>query len=276
MRSWETSPPTVVSWFPTGASTAAVASPAPGSQITPHTAITLTFSKPVGKVLGADRPPVSPAGSGTWQTINAHTIRFEPQGYGYGLGAKVSVPLPERRPPRRRHRRPGPRPAARWTVPNGSTLRLQQLLAQLGYLPFDFKGKHVALTPQAQEAAAIKPPSGKFDWSYPNVPDALKGMWAPGTSGTMTQGALMAFQNDHGFTTIDGLAGPAVWRSLIAAVDENKRSIVRLLVRQRQPQRPEPQPLAQRQDGRRRPRSIPGSRRGRPIRARSRSTRTCA
>ena len=39
-----------------------------------------------------------------------------------------------------------------------------------------------------------------------------------------TKGALMAFQNDHGFTTVDGVAGPAVWRSLINAVDDNKRS----------------------------------------------------
>ena len=72
--------------------------------------------------------------------------------------------------------------------------------------------------------AAIKPPSGKFDWSYPNVPSALKNMWAPGSLGTMTHGALMQFQNDHGFNTVDGLAGPAVWRSLITAVDENKRT----------------------------------------------------
>lgn len=223
MRAWETSPPAVISWFPTGASTAAVASPAPGTQIDSHTAISLTFSKPVDKVLGANRPPVSPAGSGSWQTVNPHTIRFVPEGYGYGLGASVSVPLPGGV-----HlvggRQTGTATGGTWTVPNGSTLRLQQLLAQLGYLPVDFKGKHVALTPQAQEAAAIKPPSGNFDWSYPNVPGALKGMWAPGTLGTMTQGAVMAFQNDHGFTTVDGHAGPAVWKSLITAIDDNKRS----------------------------------------------------
>jgi hypothetical protein len=223
MRSWESSPPTIVSWFPTGASTAAVAAPAPGSQITPHTAISLTFSKPVAQVLGANRPPVSPAGSGSWQTVNAHTIRFQPTGYGYGLGARVWVPLPNGV-----HlvggQQTGSAAGGQWTVPGGSTLRLQQLLAQLGYLPFSFKGRHVALTPAAQENAAIKPPSGKFEWRYRNVPGALKSMWSPGTSGTMTHGALMAFQNDHGFTTVDGLAGPALWRALIAAVDQHKRS----------------------------------------------------
>src|SRR5206468_12596085 len=96
-----------------------------------------------------------------------------------------------------------------WTVPGGSNLRLQQLLAQLGYLPFKLQGPHVAHTPAAQVAAAIKPPAGKFIWSYPNVPDSLRNGWAPGASGVMTRGALMAFQNDHGLTS-DGVAGAAV------------------------------------------------------------------
>ena len=223
MRTWESSPPTVISWFPTGATTAAVATPAPAGKITPHTPITLTFSKPVAKVLGANRPPVTPAGSGSWHTINAHTIRFVPEGYGYGLGAAVSIPLPNGV-----HlvggATNGTSTTGNWSVPNGSTLRLQQLLAQLGYLPLKFKGKHVALTPEAQETAAISPPKGSLDWKYPNVPDGLRGLWSPGASGVITQGAIMAFQNDHGFTTVDGQAGPQVWKSLIAAVDQHKVS----------------------------------------------------
>jgi peptidoglycan hydrolase-like protein with peptidoglycan-binding domain len=223
MRSWETSPPTVISWFPAGSATAAVANPAPGSQITPQTKITLTFSKPVAKVLGASRPPVLPAGSGSWVNVNAHTIAFKPQGYGYGLGTSVTVGLPKG-VQLVGGQQTGTADGGSWTVPAGNPMRLQQLLAQLGYLPLKFEGKHVALTPQAQEEAAIHPPSGKFVWRYPNVPDALRSMWAPGTSGEMTKGAIMAFQNDHGFSTIDGVAGPLVWRSLIAAAAENKVS----------------------------------------------------
>jgi peptidoglycan hydrolase-like protein with peptidoglycan-binding domain len=41
-------------------------------------------------------------------------------------------------------------------------------------------------------------------------------MWAPGTFGEMTKGAIMAFQNDHGITP-DGDAGPTTWKALIAA-----------------------------------------------------------
>ena len=48
----------------------------------------------------------------------------------------------------------------------------------------------------------------------------------------MTQGALMAFENDHGLTA-DGVAGPAVWKALISRVLAGKRSTLRLHVRDR-------------------------------------------
>jgi peptidoglycan hydrolase-like protein with peptidoglycan-binding domain len=41
-------------------------------------------------------------------------------------------------------------------------------------------------------------------------------MWAPGSFGEVTKGALMAFQNDHGMTA-DGVPGPAAWKALITA-----------------------------------------------------------
>ncbi len=219
-RSWETSRPTVISWFPAGSSASAVASPAPGSQLTPHSKITLTFSKSINAALGSSRPPVSPTTPGTWQVVDAHTMVFQPVGYGYGLGAHVSVGLPSG-VRLVGGQQTGTSDTGNWTVPPGSTLRLQQLLAQLGYLPLSFQGGHVATTAQAQENAAVKPPGGKFDWKYGNVPSALKSFWAAGTSGVMTQGALMAFQNDHGLTA-DGVAGSTVWRALINAAVSGK------------------------------------------------------
>src|SRR5205807_5751283 len=145
----------------------------------PGTPITLTFSKPVSQALGSSRPPVSPVTPGTWHSVNSHTIVFRPESYGYGLGAKVNIGLPS-----------GVRlvgaptgGSGTWHVPAGSTTRLQQLLSMLGYLPFDFKYAHhgVPRTPQAQQAAAIKPPPGSFDWRYGNVPGALHSLWQAGT-----------------------------------------------------------------------------------------------
>jgi peptidoglycan hydrolase-like protein with peptidoglycan-binding domain len=221
---WETARPTLVSWFPAGARASAVASPAPGTQLAPGTPIMLTFSKPVSQALGHALPPVSPVTPGTWHTLNSHSIVFRPEGVGYGLGAHVTVALPA-----------GVTLAngsvsssgtlGKWRVPPGSTMRLQQLLANLGYLPLRFSpsGPSVALTATAQEAAAVSPPAGRFSWVYGNEPSGLRSQWSPGVSGEMTRGAVMAFENDHALGT-DGEAGPLVWKTLIAATLSNTRS----------------------------------------------------
>jgi peptidoglycan hydrolase-like protein with peptidoglycan-binding domain len=202
----------LVSWFPAGAKASAVAYPPPGSTIGPSTSITLTFSKPIDQALGSSRPPVLPITPGVWHPVNSHSIVFRPESYGYGLGAKVNIPLPA-----------GVQLAGAanpstgtWTVPAGSTLRLQQLLANLGYLPLRFDGPSVPGTAAAQEAAAVAPPHGSFTWRWGNVPAALRAMWQPGTSGEMTRGAVMAFENDHNMTA-DGVAGAGVWKALISA-----------------------------------------------------------
>jgi peptidoglycan hydrolase-like protein with peptidoglycan-binding domain len=227
-RSWETSHTSVVSWFPAGSGASAVANPTPGTQIKSGTPITLTFSKPVGKVLGSDLPPVSPDTQGTWHKLNNHTIQFVPQGYGYGLGATVKIGLPSAV-----HlvggRSGGGADGGSWTVPGGTTTRLQQLLAMLGYLPMNFKyasgsaGAGVALTPVAQEEAAVKAPAGKFSWRYPNTPGWLTGDWQTGTYGEVTKAAVMAFENTNDMTA-DGVDGPAVWKALINAVVKGQRN----------------------------------------------------
>ncbi len=216
-RSWESAHLATVSWFPAGSAAAAVASPAPGTTIKPGTPITVTFSRPVAKALGTSRPTVSPRTAGSWQTLNAHTIVFRPTGYGYGLGAKVQLGLPS-----------GVRlagGAATWNVPGGSTLRVQQILSLLGYLPlsFHYAGAGVGLTSSDQLAAAVAPPAGKFGWRWGNTPSALKGFWSPGSDGTMTRGALMAFETDQGLAA-DGVAGPQTWKALISAVLAGHRS----------------------------------------------------
>jgi hypothetical protein len=217
-RSWETSNTAVVSWFPSGSAASATSIPVPGSVLKPSTPITLTFNKPVSKALGSNHPVISPATPGTWTTLSSHTIQFQPSGYGYGLGAPVTIGLPSG------VQLVGAQPGgAKWTVPPGSTLRLQQLLAQLGYLPLVFKGQHVPSTPIAQENAAVHPPTGRFDWKYANTPSQLRSFWKAGASGVMTQGALMAFEDDHALIT-DGVAGPAVWKALIDAAIAGHRS----------------------------------------------------
>jgi peptidoglycan hydrolase-like protein with peptidoglycan-binding domain len=223
-RTWESPRPTYISWFPPGSKATAVANPAPGSKIKPDSRITLTFSKPVSQALGSHLPPVSPATTGSWNQVNSHTITFQPSGYGYGLGASVTIPLPSGIQLVGGQAR-GSDPVGRWKVPAGSTARLQQILANLGYLPLSFKtsGAPVQQTPSAEMKAAVHPPAGSFNWRYGNVPSPLHSEWSPGTAGVMTRGAVMAFENDRGMVA-DGVAGAQVWKALIQADIKGQRS----------------------------------------------------
>jgi hypothetical protein len=225
-RTWESLPrPSLVSWFPAGARTSAVLSPRPGTRISPTTPIFLTFSQPVTAALGRTPPRLEPTAAGHWYAINSHTIVFRPSGYGFGLDTPVTLALP------RTIRLVGGQDTetasvATWTVPPGSNLRVQQILAQLGYLPLSFNPTHrIASTAAAQESAAIDPPAGSFSWRYGNTPGSLRGLWQPGAENVVTRGALMAFENAHELET-DGVAGPQVWRALIAASIADRRTSV--------------------------------------------------
>lgn len=231
-RGWERGALEPVSWFPAGLVRAsAVASPSPGSQLTPDQPITLTFSKPVRSVLKSN-PALSPGGSGSWRITSSHTLAFHPSGYGYGLGATVKLALPAGVGLVGGHTTAGGSEAS-WTVPNGSPLRLHQLLAQLGYLPVNFTYSHGApgSSPAAQLNAAVHPPAGTFSWRWSNTPAALKRFWSPTAEGVMTKGAIMAFEAHQGMISSayaspssDGVATPAVWRALIKAAIANQRS----------------------------------------------------
>ena len=218
IRGWESAKASVVSWFPGGGAATAVANPAPGSTITSQTPVTLTFSKPVSSVLGSHLPPVSPANSGAWQKVNDHTLVFRPSGYGYGLGAKVQIPLPNGV-----HLAGGSQDSGAssgtWTVPAGSTTRLQQLLSITGYLPMNFNyasSGGVGLTMQAQEAAAVHAPAGRFTPRWSNIPSWVTSTWQAGSYGELTKAAVMSFEDANGLAA-DGSAGPEVWHALINA-----------------------------------------------------------
>src|SRR3954471_9592809 len=225
-RSWERlGPPVRVSWFPAASSPVALASPAPATKISPNAELRLTLSKRVSDALGSKLPHIRTAVQGRWRHVDSHTIAFQPRGLGAPFGSTLTVDLP----------RPlavatasgqGLRRTSRvqWSISPASTLRLQQLLAQAGYLPVDWtpEGADVAPTLSAQAAAAVDPPRGTFDWRYPGTPPELTKQWKPGEPSQITRGAVMMLQDTH-HLTVDALAGPAVWRALIADTIAGKR-----------------------------------------------------
>jgi hypothetical protein len=218
-RSWERlGRPVTVSWFPPASLPVALSSPAPGARLAPAAPIRITFSEPVSDVLGGNRPQLSPRTPGQWRQPDSHTLLFVPSGFGARFASDLRLDLPRNVAVARRSgaglattRRIG------WTVPAGSTLRLQQLLAQAGYLPLDWTpdGAPVARTPPAELQAAVDPPKGHFSWRYPNTPSELQALWNEGSPNEITRGAVMMFQDRHGLD-VDAIPGAMVWHALLA------------------------------------------------------------
>jgi peptidoglycan hydrolase-like protein with peptidoglycan-binding domain len=202
VRSWETlSKPAHVAWFVPGARKNVVAEPAAGSRVSPLAPLTLTFARPVASVLGSRLPRFEPAMPGHWQQVDSNTLTFRPAGLGFGLGGIVRVRVPGG--------------SLAWKVAGGSTLRLQEILARLGYLPVRWRMPAGSpSTPASEVAAAFSAPHGTFSWRFPGTPASLQTLWKPGSWNVVTQGAVMRFENVHGMAT-DGVAGPQVWRALL-------------------------------------------------------------
>jgi hypothetical protein len=102
-------------------------------------------------------------------------------------------------------------------VPDGSTLRLHQLLAQLGYLPVVWTpaASPPPDSPRRELTAALSPPAGHFAWRYANTPPELRALWSEDAPNQITRGAVMTFEDTHDLA-VDAFAGPKVWRALIA------------------------------------------------------------
>jgi peptidoglycan hydrolase-like protein with peptidoglycan-binding domain len=182
--------------------------------------IRVVFSEPLAA--GSPLPTLSPSIAGSWHASGS-TLEFLPK-RGYPPLTQVRLVIPG-----------GPsgiqsaggghlatRVVDRFVTGTYSTLRLEQLLAQLGYLPLSWEpspgGAPVpSADANAQLSAAYSPPSGTFLWLH-GYPMVLRKMWKPGQpAGNILAGAVMAFESDQGMT-MDGVVGPAFWSTVLRAV----------------------------------------------------------
>lgn len=185
-------------------------SPANGTADVPTNA---TISVHFSSALDPHSPPptLTPPVSGSWQLATPDTFMFVPSGPLVPSSTEtVTVPAGDGGVVGRSGRALAAGASARFSVAPGSTLRLQQLLAQLGYLPVTF-------TPAGQLAApqeAAEAQAGSFEWRGVE-PASLVSLWTVGTPNEITAGAVMAFESQHDMKT-DGSAGPGVWSQLLA------------------------------------------------------------
>jgi peptidoglycan hydrolase-like protein with peptidoglycan-binding domain len=179
--------------------------------------VTLTFSSALSP--STPLPTLSPKIAGSWQVTGA-TATFTPSS-GFMPDTKVTLKIPG-----------GMAGAAAsagtlkqassvtYTTGSYSTLGLQQILTQLGYLPFTWTPDAAGTATSApasldgEVSTAYAPQAGTFTFK-PGYPSQLTSQWI------LDQGAIRAFQSDQGLT-MDGVAGPDVWAHLLTAAAKNK------------------------------------------------------
>ena len=191
--------------------------PAPGAQnVAPNTTISVTFSSPVSVRMATLR--LSPAIGGKWVQTGASTLSYALDsplipstrevltipGGSAGVHATNGAILADSH-------------SVTFDVAAGDTLRLQQLLAGLNFLPVAF----TATGPPPSRANLAQDQAGSFSWRWPGLPAELTSQWAQGTESMITKAAIEAFETQNGLG-VDGIAGPAVWTSLINDTINNK------------------------------------------------------
>ncbi|HEY7946887.1 MAG TPA: L,D-transpeptidase family protein [Acidimicrobiales bacterium] len=187
--------------------------PAPGATAVALDApISIHFTVPLAD--DSPLPSLTPIVPGTWVQDSPGTLAFDATGtLPPGASETLTVPGGPSGVVATNGQRLAQSLHVSFTTAGMSTLRLQQLLAQLGYLPVSFTPAGGAPVPANEIAMAQL---GTFSWRWSSLPGSFMALWSPGENSVVTAGAVMTFESQHGMTT-DGVAGPRVWDTLILA-----------------------------------------------------------
>jgi peptidoglycan hydrolase-like protein with peptidoglycan-binding domain len=181
------------------------------SSVAPSTTITVDLSTALAS--DSPMPTLSPPVAGSWSAVAPNQLEFVADGpLVPGSSETLTVPGGTAGLLGAQGQHLTADTTATFTVAPGSTLRLQQLLAQLGYLPVSFTPATQPTSPQDEADAQ----QGTFSWRWANQPASLTSLWNAGQDNEITKGAIMSFESLHGLKT-DGLAGPQVWTDLLQA-----------------------------------------------------------
>lgn len=215
-RSWESSgSATTIRWV----SVPYLTAKASASKANPTGSLLVTFSEPI-VTPHLSQWVLSPAEAGSWREVSPTEFAFtasQPGGFGPGAVIRVTIPGKTAGPQASSGSVLAASTVLRWTTPPGSVERLQELLAEEGYLPVGWTPAQKVADPTLayEDSTIYNPPAGQFRWLYPQLPAKLQTLWTPGQLSVVTQGAIMQFEAVNGLP-IDGVAGPQVWRALIA------------------------------------------------------------
>lgn len=163
-------------------------------------------------------PTWSPPVSGTWVRTSPTTLTFDATAAFVPTATETLTLGAGAAGPRTSSGRGLASPTTvSFTVAQAPTERLQQMLAELNYLPLSFTPTSATVPP----TGTYTPQPGTFAWRWAGLPPDLTSLWIEGNENVITKGAVMTFQNDNGLT-VDGLAGQQVWSALAAALATHK------------------------------------------------------
>jgi hypothetical protein len=186
--------------------------------------VRVTFSAPPNG--RSPMPTLTPSVPGNWQIIGDAMV-FTPK-TAFGPSTKITLSVPAGRS--------GVRSSAGlilkspktevYTTGAFSTLRLTQLLAQLGYLPMTWESPNLAMQTESavnlrktglagEIGAAYDPPAGIFTMAA-GYPASLASKFAPDLQNVVVRGAVMAFQSEHKMS-VSGNVNLAFWVALFKA-----------------------------------------------------------
>jgi lipoprotein-anchoring transpeptidase ErfK/SrfK len=184
--------------------------PATGTANVASTAsISLTFTKPVA--LHKVTPVLTPHVAGYWVQSTPTTLSFDLAApLVPGVQEQVTVPGGTSGLLGSTGEELARPTTVTFDIAPGDMLRVQQLLAQLDYLPLSFTP--TGPPPPASELAVDQ--EGSFAWRWADQPSELMSLWIQGQENEIVKAAIESFENQNGLG-VDGIAGPAVWTSLI-------------------------------------------------------------
>jgi lipoprotein-anchoring transpeptidase ErfK/SrfK len=187
-----------------------------GANVDSGAVISVQFSTDLAP--GSPLPTLSPSVAGQWAVLSPSLLQYEATAPLIpGTQETITVPGGAHGVVGSRGQHLDAPFTGSFTVAPGSTLRLQQMLAELGYLPLNF----TAASPLTSPTQEGDPQVGTFTWRWANQPASLTSLWTPGTYDVITKGAVMNFESQH-HLTVDGIAGPAVWGDVLTAVENGQ------------------------------------------------------
>jgi peptidoglycan hydrolase-like protein with peptidoglycan-binding domain len=181
-------------------------------------AVTVSFSEPVSQ--HSAMPQLEPSVPGSWHVLHGRTLVFSPSTPFVPLSqVTLRVPAGSGGVVDTGGGQLQKAVVDNFTVADGSTLRLQQLLALLDYSPLAWNPQDpIAPSDTAGQLQALySPPAGTFTWRDSGWPSYLLSLWQEGRYNPFTRGLVMEFQADHGLT-VNGKPTAGLWNALLHAL----------------------------------------------------------